>query len=227
MPTDLDLDDSSTNGDSSTENSANQDATIADLKRRLSGQTKSVDRLMKEVLELRSKATEGQPEVETELSELRVRLGDLDKQYKQRDQEYQTLTQAKQQVERERDLLKQNQDVAAFITEKFPALLNDFLIGDLKLKSEFADDAKYEEYLDRQSKKAAPVAPEGDGKQTPGRTTLKDRMTGATPSASSRISEGAGKARPAIEIADEMMSLSSNDPKYAELEAELNRATSI
>lgn len=240
MPTDSEHDGSVENPGSQTDPSTLTDsaktAKILDLERRLSGQTKTVDRLTKKINDLNAQNDGKASDAEEQLSALRVAKADADKKLKDHEATIGLLTQGKTQAEATAAKLLEEKSATKIIAEKYPTLVADALLGDLKLRSDFDTDENFNAYLDRQAKKTPAVEPPPDDKRetTPasGVTTreqeVRQAMRGATPSAALRVSDKKG-IRSADEISDDLYQLDINNPdqkaKRAELLAELNKAT--
>lgn len=231
MPTDFSNDDVDSVPGDDTPSSKNSEAPqVAELKARLSGKDKAIDRLKKQNMDLQEKLSDKSASTEEELSSLRVKITGFDSQLQTLTTERETERNARAAAERERDRLKLQAEAAKTIADKYPALLPDHMIGDLKLPADFGATEEYDQYLERQAAKigATPQAPAAtDNEQRTTQRPLRDTLRGATPSSSTRVVEaGNRKTRPANEIADEMMRVESGSPKYQELFQELNDATS-
>lgn len=230
MPTDSSLDDSDIQGDTDSSGGKSIASQLEDMKRRFSGQSKTIDRINKENEKLRDQLAQRDSESEQELSNFRNQSQELAKNLKTKESELSALEVLKVAAEKERDRLKVQGEAAKVIAEKYPALLEDHMIGDLKLQSDFSSAEDYDAYLERQSKKSSPATDSNPNDPNPGKgdadaQTLANQLRGATPGASTRMESGSRNLRSKIEISEDMMDLSPVDPKYKELMKELNEAT--
>lgn len=223
MPTDFDNDGSGSDLGADDPSDKNSDirAKLTELNKRLSGQTRTVDRLTKENNTLRAQV-EGRAETEeTEASQLRVQNSDLKKQLADEARDKKLALDAQAAATALAARLQARDDAAKVIAAKHPSLLDDFLIGDLKLRSDFESDEAFDAYLVRQAAKTAPPETQTETPAAPAAANpanLAQTMRGATPSGVTRVVDiGGTKPRDRNEIAADMMDLDpTRFPAHAE-----------
>jgi chromosome segregation ATPase len=238
MPkSDLDRDDSEIlpGDDDSRESKSAGSSDTVDYKSKYQGASKAIDRLQRKLREAQEQLEDRNDKAEEELSALRIKVSDLTKLTKEKDDALGTVTSKTTELERSLNRLKAQSDSAAVIAEKYPALLADHLIGDLKNRGDFDNDEAYDKYLVRQAAKAGQTpAPEQQqeaetDQEPPIQQNVRQRMRGSTPSASYRAVDKSGKGRSAEDISDQLMGLDPASPTYDQdaraLYAELNEAT--
>lgn len=213
---------------SSRKSSANVE-TVESLKRRQSGLNDKINKLIAE----RDAAQDALATYETEVQEqertFRRQIKELQKAHDDVKATADTVTAEKATLESKLNKASTREAAGKLIagSEAYKGLLPDLLVGDLKLRDDFASDDEFIAYLDRQSQKIAKPAesapPPADKPKT---LSLEERMKGAVPSSATRVVESRNKAdRDPIDIAEEMMLYSPDSDEYRILSVELNEAT--
>lgn len=235
MPTDVDFDelDEETQTSSTPSKTASESAIIADLKRRISSRDTKLTEVQKELNRLKEQLIKKDTDEAVEAASLRAQLSDLQGKLTQTSEKLST-------TEQERNRLKSAKNAAEVIAEKYPDkphLINDLLIGDLKLREDFESDESYDKYLSRQAKKVVvnDAAEEEDesGTEEAEKTqtakpvkTLHQAMRGTVPSGNTRVIQSRTSKLDPIDIADKMMKLRADSPEYEALSKQLQEATS-
>ncbi len=220
MPTDVN-DDASDQSDASASTSKSRSSQSNDAERQR-GLNRTIDKLKRENAVLQAKVDDLAASQEEEKSALRVQIAEHQKQLKALQNERDLEKANREKAETEANRLKLAKDADKLIAEKFPGLLPDHLLGDLKTRPDFADDAAYEAYLDRLSKRLGGAtsgstpenADDKKGETATGSTSLRDKVAGATPNGGGRVADANMGYSTEAEIMDAFGRLNPKDPNY-------------
>lgn len=230
MPkSDEEIDDlESTQDETTSSKKTSESALVADLKRRISKRDQQFNKLNERITTLEEEASTKEIEHKQAVLTLQGQLTASQTELTQKTGEL-------SKTASERDRLKSAKDAAAVISEKYPQaphLINDLLIGDLKLRDDFETDEAYDKYLARQAKRVLveDEVEEVDDEEEEvevekPQKPLKQLVRGTVPSGNTRVVASNKGKRDALDISEEMMATQAGTPKYKELQAELQEAT--
>jgi chromosome segregation ATPase len=176
----------------------------------------------RELLEAKAKLEQFSGFSEEELTQIRADKAALQRTQEQTKVELEQLRTEKARLEAQLSDYTTQQQVRAKVVTEFPDLVDLLDAGDLRKRSEFETDEKFDEYLNRINSKVTAKTQLAQEQQR-----VVDKAQGAVQPPTGR-NKVAAVVRTVPEIADAMNRLNRSDPEYGQkmalLDAEMNAA---
>jgi len=214
---DLNIDDEldSSTSDSSTDESGRSSDKDVDYKSKYIGLSRVNTRLTNENKQLKDKLANLSEEYEGKLAEATGSASDATKRIKELEQLQKAAEDRATKWEREATKAVTRTEKAAEISEKFPALANAFLRGDLKDISDFDKPEDFDAYLERMSKLAGFAQQQQEEDQQIDTEDVAPPRKPTPPGAgATRTGNGKGAKMTAQQIRDRLMELNPSNPKH-------------